>query len=60
MQYSLEQRTLVLGLYVRTGFVKLTREKFVEQWPGVGVPAKRTIQQLVKKKERKKSVLPLL
>jgi hypothetical protein len=25
MPYSLEQRTLVLGLYVGTGFIKLTR-----------------------------------
>jgi hypothetical protein len=31
MPYSLEKRILALGLYVRTGFVKLTRENFVEQ-----------------------------
>jgi hypothetical protein len=43
MPNSLEQRTLVLGLYVRTGFVKLTREKFVEQWLRVSVPTKRTV-----------------
>jgi hypothetical protein len=49
MPYSLEQRTLVWVLYVRTGFVKLTHEKFVEQWPSVSVPTKRTVQQLVRK-----------
>jgi hypothetical protein len=43
MPYSLKQHTLVLGLYVRTGFVKLTREQFVEQWPGVSVPTKSTV-----------------
>jgi hypothetical protein len=53
MPYSLEQRTLVLELYVRTGFVKLTREKFVEQWAGVSVPAKRTVQQLVREKKKR-------
>jgi hypothetical protein len=49
MSYSLEQRTLVLGLCVRTGFVKLKREKFVEQCTVASVPKKLTVQQLVRK-----------
>jgi transposase len=49
MPYSLEQRTLILRLSVRTGFVKFTREKFVEQCPVASVPKKRTVQQLVRK-----------
>jgi hypothetical protein len=49
MPYSLEQRTLVLGLFVRTGFVKLKSEKFMEQYTAASVPKKLTVQQLVRK-----------
>ncbi|XP_075229652.1 uncharacterized protein LOC142329169 isoform X10 [Lycorma delicatula] len=49
MHYTLEQRLFILQTYLTTVSYKSTREYFVEKYPGINVPAKATIQHLVKK-----------
>jgi hypothetical protein len=47
--YSLQQRIAIVEVYVCTGSIKETRDIFAGKFPGVGLPAKSSIQDLVKK-----------
>lgn len=49
MQYSIENRIFIVEEYIRTNSIALVRKKFKEKYPSSGVPAKSTIQDLVKK-----------
>lgn len=49
MPYSIEQRIFIVEEYVRTTSIRSVRVKFQEKYPRSGVPAKSTIQDLVKK-----------
>ncbi|XP_039614311.1 poly(A) RNA polymerase GLD2 isoform X2 [Polypterus senegalus] len=49
MSYSLEQRILIVELYMRTGSFWSTCEGFLEQYPVASAPSKRTIQKFVEK-----------
>lgn len=49
MPYSIEQRVFIVEEYVRTTSIMSVREKFLEKYPEGRVPAKSTIQDLIKK-----------
>ncbi|PSN54011.1 hypothetical protein C0J52_10163, partial [Blattella germanica] len=49
VRYTLEQRRFVYDTYMRKKSIKKCRRKFRRKYPGIPVPHKSTIQQLVKK-----------
>ena len=49
MTYSVAERVAIVEAYINTGSIKETREIFGNKFSGKGLPAKRSIQALVKK-----------
>jgi hypothetical protein len=47
--YSLQQRIAIVEAYVCTGSIKETQDIFAGKFPGAGLPARNSIQHLVKK-----------
>ncbi|PSN51602.1 hypothetical protein C0J52_09095 [Blattella germanica] len=49
VRYTLEQKRFIYDTYTRKKSIKKCRRKFRRKFPGIPVPHKSTIQQLVKK-----------
>ena len=49
MVFSLQQKIVIVEAYLRTGSIKETQQAFLEKYPEIKAPAKRSVQSLVKK-----------
>ena len=49
MVFSLQQRIVIVEAYLRTGSIKETQQAFLEKYPQIKAPAKRSVQSLLKK-----------
>ena len=49
MVFSLQQRIVIVEAYLRTGLIKETQQEFLEKYPEIKAPAKRSVQSLIKK-----------
>ena len=56
MVFSLQQRIVIVEAYLHTGSIKETQQAFLEKYPEIKAPAKRSIQSLVKKWHKTGSV----
>ena len=56
MVFSLQQRIVIVEAYLRTGSIKKMQQAFLEKYPEIKAPAKRSVQSLVKKRRETGSV----
>ena len=56
MVFSLQQKIVIVKAYLRTGSIKETQQAFLEKYPEIKVPAKRSVQSVVKKWRKTGSV----
>ena len=49
MAFLLQQRIVIVEAYLPTGLIKETQQAFLEKYPEIKAPAKRSVQSLVKK-----------